>query len=293
MLKQEKSVISRLSDSLYVVTTPYQGVYVHSFVVVGVTALVIDAGLKWTGETILALLESLGSPRVLATVYTHGHWDHIGSAFEIREKTGCPNAAHAADAEMICCYEENDRRFLKMFAEFPPTEEDVSEIYGAIGPQAHIDLRLAGGESFDLGKNVVLDIVPMPGHTPGCIGVFDRASRSLISGDALAGRGPFGTLVQYEDVAAYRQTIERIRSLGPERILAAHLQPIEGPAVSEFLDDCLDEVDVVSKHVRAATGDSIELITIGKKISRSLGKGFRLQTLMTAQAHLDDMRTSR
>lgn len=293
VLKQEKPVTNRLSTSLYAITTPYQGAYVHSFVAVGETAVVVDTGLKWTGEAILALLESLGSPRVLATVHTHGHWDHIGSAFEIREKTGCLNAAHAADAEMICCYEENDRRFLKMFAEFPPADGEVTEIYAAIGPQAHVDLRLAGGESFDLGKGIVLDIVPMPGHTPGCIGIFERESRSLISGDALAGRGPFGTLVQYEDVAAYKQTIERIRSLGPKRILAAHLEPIEGPAINEFLDDCLDEVNVVGEHVSTAASDSIDLITIGKRISRSLGKGFRLQTLMTAQAHLDDMRTSR
>lgn len=289
MSEQEQAIVGRVSESIYAVTTPYQGAYVHSYLSVGDSAVVIDTGLKHTGVAILALLESLGSPRLLATIHTHGHWDHIGSAFEIRQKTGCVNAAHTADAEMICCYKENDRRFLKMFAEFPPTDEDVREIYDAIGPEAHVDLRLVGGESFDLGKGVVLDIVPMPGHTPGCIGVFERESRSLISGDALAGRGPFGTLVQYEDVAAYKQTIGMVGSLGVESLLAAHLEPIAGPAVDEFLDESLNEVDVVGEHVRAVAAEGGDLVDMAKRLSKRSGKGFRLQTLMTLQAHLDDM----
>ncbi|MCL5102893.1 MAG: MBL fold metallo-hydrolase [Armatimonadetes bacterium] len=284
-----RPVTSRLSDHIYAVESPYDGVYVRSYLVVGESAALIDTGLKSTGEVILELIESLGSPRVGVAIHTHGHWDHIGSAAEVQEATGCLIAAHIDDAQMLASYTENDRRFLRRFPEFPPSSEDSQVMYNRIGPEVRVDLQLTGGECFSLGRSVVLQVVPMPGHTPGSIGVFEHSSGTLFTGDSLAGRGPFNTLAQYEDVAAYRETIRTAMSLRVRQILPAHGEPIVGEDVKRFLDECMDEVSAIERNVRAEITHGRDLVGVARCVCDRMKKPFMMQPLLTTQAHLEDM----
>ena len=279
----------RLSEHIYAIDSPFDGVYVRTYLVVGDSAAIIDTGLNTTGKVILNVLESLGSPRVGMAIHTHGHWDHIGSTAEVQLTTGCLIAAHIDDAEMLASHAENDRRFLRRFDEFPPSAEESCITRERMGSEVRVDLQLTGGECFNLGHGVVLQVVPMPGHTPGSIGVFEHSSGSLFTGDGLPGRGPFNTLAQYEDVVAYKQTIRRVISLQVQQILPGHAEPIVGCEVKQFLTECLDEVDAIEKSVCNAVTHKRDLAAVARDVCRQMNKPFMLQPLLTTQAHLEHL----
>lgn len=284
-----RPTVQQLSERIYALDAPYDDVWVRTYLVVGETAAFIDTGLGATGAAGLSLLQSLGSPQVTAAIHTHGHWDHIGSAAMIRQATGCLIAAHPDDAAMISSHDENDRRFLRRFPEFPPTEAGWHAVHDRIGPEVRVDVEVTGGERFDLGGGIVLEVIPLPGHTPGCIGIFDRDSGALLTGDSLAGPGPFGTLAQYEDVAAYRDSVARVVSLPVRQLLAAHFEPMDAEAAKGFLAGCLDEVDRIEKCVRTVMESGLDLVALTQKVCHRLSKPFMLQPLFTVTAHLEDL----
>ena len=288
-IKLYEPEVHRLSEHVYAIVSPFGRAHVRSYLIVGETAALIDTGLKSTGPVILDLVKSLGSPQIETAIHTHGHWDHIGSAAQMKEATGCEIAAHKADAAMLSSYSVNDSRFLRMFPEFPPTDEDVHAVYDRIGPEVDVDNELIGGERLELGQGVTLEVIAMPGHTSGCIGLLEHGSGMLFTGDSLPGRGPFGTLAQYEDVRAYKETIRIAASLDAGQILSGHYSPVEGNDVKTFLDGCLDEISIIEKQVKIAASHEHDLVSTTRAVCKSMHKPFMLQPLMTTQAHLKDL----
>jgi len=86
----------------------------------------------------------------------------------------------------------------------------------------------------------VLEIIPTPGHSPDHLCFYDREAGDVYCGD-LARRG--GTIViparKGGDLRAYLASLQRIRDLGPRRLLPGH-----GPVV----DDPLTLIDEYVAH---------------------------------------------
>lgn len=95
-----------------------------------------------------------------------------------------------------------------------------------------------------------LEIYPLSGHTTGFIGVFDRRSGTLISGDGLQGAGVGKYPCSLESADAYLQSIEKIKQDGRvENLLFSHAyepwyrdSAFGREAVENCLKDCLDYV---------------------------------------------------
>jgi len=276
----------QISENIWAIQSPYENYWVRSYLVLGETAALVDTGLASTAEAIRRLVELLGRPRVIAAIHTHGHWDHIGAASAVREEVGCLIAAHRADAAMISSYEENDRRFLNRFPELPPSEAERKAVYQHLGPETRVDLQLIGGERLELGNDVALEVVHMTGHTPGSLGVFEPCSGALLTGDSLAGRGPFNTLAQYEDAVAYRETVLRTMRLPVHKLLTAHFEPIAGSDVPRFLADCLAEIERIEGCVCEVAADGRDVVDVAQEVCRKMNKPFTMQSLLTTSAHL-------
>ncbi len=87
-------------------------------------------------------------------------------------------------------------------------------------------------------------VLHLPGHTAECLALWDEATGTLVTGDSLqaGGIGKYG--VSFTDTAAYLRSVERVRTLGPEKIVAAHdfapcgFQASGRQEVWRFLDAC-------------------------------------------------------
>jgi len=95
-----------------------------------------------------------------------------------------------------------------------------------------------------------IETFPLPGHTPDCIGILDRRTNTLISGDGLQGAGVDKYRCYVEDKTAYRKSIDRVRNdARVENILFSHAyEPWYEPrrmgreAVLNALTDCLNYI---------------------------------------------------
>lgn len=104
---------------------------------------------------------------------THGHIDHCGETGVLAKELGLPiEGPHEADRFWISRLDEDGRR------------------WGLHGEIFEPDRWLADGDRVTVGE-VELEVIHCPGHTPGHIVFFNRATSFAIVGDVLF-RGSIG-----------------------------------------------------------------------------------------------------
>ena len=134
-------------------------------------AAVIDPG--GVCPNVIALLRQQ-KLRLKYTVLTHGHFDHIMCAAELKEKTNALICMNAADEAFITDSDLNAANFVGI---------------GPIEPFA-IDVYLRDGDRVKLGQSY-LTVLETPGHTPGSISLYTPGS--LLCGDTIL-RGTIGRM---------------------------------------------------------------------------------------------------
>lgn len=130
---------------------------------------IIDPGMI-DGEEEAALTAFIAREHLEVThiIDTHLHIDHaIGAAFAKKEY-GAPLFAHRADLQL------GER--LKQQAQMFGISEKVENV--------SIDSFLEDREKIKIG-NGVLEVLHVPGHSPGSVALYDRDGGFVITGDAL------------------------------------------------------------------------------------------------------------
>lgn len=104
--------------------------------------------------------------RLKTLILTHGHFDHIADAAEIKKATDCRVLFHLADREMI---------------ETP----SIQALFGApLVPAVKADGYLTEGETLEVaGRHY--RILHTPGHCPGNICLVDEKDRCVYVGDLI------------------------------------------------------------------------------------------------------------
>ena len=245
--------------------------------------VLIDTGLASTPEPVLfPALTELGlvdGPDLV--VISHADVDHSGGNAALRERYPHARfACHAADRAWV---ERADAMLAGNYLwydayGFGPSAEDRAFLAAELGADAPIDETLADGDVLDLGAGWVLDVLHLPGHTPGHIGLWDPRSRSALVIDAILDRGVrdrAGTLLippRVYDTAGYVATIARVAALAPARLLTAHFAVLEGDAVGAFLERSLAQDAAVAGAVRdGLAGGERDLWTLTDYADRRLG----------------------
>lgn len=132
---------------------------------------------------------------------THGHIDHAGGADELRERRGLP----------VIGSQEGDAPLLAGL-------EDQARMFGLPGAVRNLvpDRWLTDGETLQLGPHR-FEVIHAPGHAPGHVVFFERASRLLIGGDVLFAGSVGRTDLPYGDHATLMASIrDRILPLGDD-----------------------------------------------------------------------------
>ena len=97
------------------------------------------------------------------------------------------------------------------------------------------------GDVIDLGDRH-FEVLHLPGHSAGSIGLWEAASGTLFSGDAVYD-GPLLDRLPESDIGAYVQTMKRLREL-PVRVVHAGHEPSFGrERLHEIIDAYLKKRD--------------------------------------------------
>ncbi|MDR2637331.1 MAG: MBL fold metallo-hydrolase [Zoogloeaceae bacterium] len=151
------------------------------YLIVPVTPLEQNCTLLWCEESRSAAIVDPGGDldRIQAAIaaerlnpalilITHGHFDHAGGAAELAERLSIPIAGPG----------EADRFWIDGIPR-------SGALYGVAGGRAFVpDRWLSDGDRVNFGTEE-LEVLHCPGHTPGHVVFFHRASRLLQVGDVL------------------------------------------------------------------------------------------------------------
>jgi glyoxylase-like metal-dependent hydrolase (beta-lactamase superfamily II) len=111
--------------------------------------------------------------------------------------------------------------------------------------------------SIDLGDRV-LDVIPIPGHEPASIAIYDRRTRIMLTGDTF-----YPGRLYVRDTAAFAQSIARLagfaRSHPVTHLLGAHIENTRTPSV----DYPVGTVDQPEEHVlELSTSQLVQLDSV-------------------------------
>jgi glyoxylase-like metal-dependent hydrolase (beta-lactamase superfamily II) len=135
--------------------------------------VIIDSGAGLSFEKIAGNIERLGFDRkkLKAVLATHAHIDHIGSLQRFQEEYRAQIIAHELDADAI--------------------ESGIgiaAEAYGVDYLPCTVDIRLAGDEQTLKFGDHELNIVHIPGHTPGSVAAYiDIDGKRVLFGQDIHG----------------------------------------------------------------------------------------------------------
>lgn len=163
---------------------------VRAFLIAGkVSALLVDTGAGGVNLH-AAVCECTALPVRVAN--THAHFDHISGngSFEMQ-------FAHPLEL-------------------------------GALAKAGFKTRPISDGSGFDLGGHI-LQVIDLPGHSPGSIGLWDSERGLLFAGDTVAKGRPVLLCLDGASIEAYVRTMDRILALEddengvkPQRIFCAH-----------------------------------------------------------------------
>jgi glyoxylase-like metal-dependent hydrolase (beta-lactamase superfamily II) len=192
--------------------------------------LLVDTGLAETPDAVLAPALDRAPDIVLIS---HADLDHCGGDRPMRELyPGALFACHELDRRWI---ESNAAMIAENYKWHEPyglPQPDAEDMLRQLGGDSPVDVGLRGGETIRLGAGRRVEVLHLPGHTVGHVGLWDPGLRVAVVIDAALYDGIYdragNKLIppRYYDVAAYRHTIRRIRSLEPELLLTAHYEPL-------------------------------------------------------------------
>ena len=163
--------------------------------------LLLDTGMPYTpADALKPYLESmgLGLEAIDDVLISHADLDHSGGNRALRDlHPGARFSCHELDRRWI---ESNDAMVAENYLWHEPygfdepDEEGRAELKAMCGGDAPIDEGLRGGETIRLGDQWRIEVLHLPGHTLGHIGLWDPRSRAAIVIDAVLERGIYATM---------------------------------------------------------------------------------------------------
>ena len=211
----------------------------NAYIIHGDGTILIDGGAPKKARRFVEACKKLSlKPEDFGLiVLTHGHWDHIGSAGEIKEITGAQIAMHRDERD---CLEKSlmplppgatiwGKLFVRIMALFLP----LIHI-----PPSTVDIVLGDEERSLADYGIQGSIISTPGHSRGSVSVLLKTGDVLV-GDLAMNRFPLrftpGMPILAEDMKEVRESWKRLLEKGAKRVYPAHGKPFSVDIIKKVL----------------------------------------------------------
>jgi len=206
------SMIVELRPNIYMIKAEKPGS--HVYLIKGNSKnVLIDTGMTANFPYLKACLHELGlRPKdVHFIILTHEHFDHIGTTSYFFDTAVV--AAHRLAANKIELQDE----FVTM-----------TKYYNTSYKPFHADIWLEDGTMIDLG-NYKLRTIHTPGHTSGCICLYEANEKLLFTGDTVFGGGTLSGIASSGNISDYMNSLQRLSALRIKGLYPGHGRPSEDP----------------------------------------------------------------
>ena len=136
-------------------------------------------------------------------VATHGHFDHILAVLELQLAFNIPFLIHKKDMFLLKRMQETT----KYFCNFNP------------GPSPKPNIYIKNNDVLKI-RNILFNIINIPGHTPGSIALHCIKENVLFVGDLIfENKGIGRTDFKYSDSLKLNKSIDKIKKLPGETVV--------------------------------------------------------------------------
>lgn len=183
----------------------------------------------------------LDRSKIRQIIVSHGHIDHYGNAQDLSEETGAQVWIHPADLEKVCGEGRWNKQLEKGYPYFMrlgvsrATLDLMVELAGKNGPYARqVDPArvkfLEDGQRFDF-KHLSVEVLHMPGHTPGLVCLYSAAHKLLFADDHVLARVSPNPLLdltagegdqKFRALSAYLVSAQKVHAMDLDCVLPGH-----------------------------------------------------------------------
>jgi glyoxylase-like metal-dependent hydrolase (beta-lactamase superfamily II) len=193
--------------------------------------MLVDSGM---GVVSLRRHVPLVTEKSCVAVASHTHFDHIGCHHEFSDRI-----VHSAEADLLAAptrantladpYVTDD-----IFERLPPAPYVSAEYFVKAAPATRV---VEDGDAIDLGDRR-FEVIHTPGHSPGGIALYERATAILFSGDIIYD-GPLIEDAYHSDILDYIASMERLAKLPVRIVHGGHFPSFSGERYRDIIRDWL------------------------------------------------------
>lgn len=197
--------------------------------------LLVDSGM---GVVSLREQVKLVTERPLLAVASHSHFDHIGNHHEFADR-----AIHISEAHILVRPDRHntvadDYVSDDIFTALPPGDWEATRYDVKPAPaQTYLD----EGEFIDLGDRN-FEVLHLPGHSPGSIALYEKATGILFSGDVIYD-GPLAYEAYHTEMQQYVNSMKRVLELSVSIAHGGHFDSFGQEKLREIARAFLAEHD--------------------------------------------------
>jgi glyoxylase-like metal-dependent hydrolase (beta-lactamase superfamily II) len=272
--------VTELADGIHRIESDLGPRFMCQYVVAGRDrSILVDTGLAETPAAVIGPYLAQAGLEPDLVLISHADNDHVGgNRAYLDAHPDAALACHELDRPWVESNETLVRENYGWHAAhgFPAMPAD--ELLASMSGDSPVDVGLTGGETIRLDGDRRVEVLHLPGHTPGHLGLWDERTRAAIVIDAVLADGIYdragNKLIppRYYDLAAVRQTIARLEALRPELLLTAHYPVLERDDALEWLAAGRAFVDDVERAVREApVEERDDLWALTRRVDAAVG----------------------